>query len=172
MALQRSCRWDATGIAQQKARALVFYLGATGRAHAREHLATLLWSESDAPGAHHSLRSTLYLIRRALQAHGAAVPLSLIECLCASISRRYRAISFATMSSRQRTLKAPLLKPYRFAMAHSFRDSPYATRLNSIAGSDAAAMTSWPPAAPRLNGSLTLQCSGSQQRRHALSSSC
>ena len=56
---------------QQKARALMFYLGATGRAHARDHLATLLWSESDAPGAYHSLRSTLYLLRRALQAYGA-----------------------------------------------------------------------------------------------------
>src|SRR5262245_13531970 len=56
---------------QQKACALLFYLAATGRAHAREHLATLLWSESDAAGAHHSLRSTLYLLRRALQEHGA-----------------------------------------------------------------------------------------------------
>jgi DNA-binding SARP family transcriptional activator len=57
---------------QQKARALLFYLGATGRAHARDHLATLLWSESDAPSAHHSLRSTLYLIRRTLQTHSAS----------------------------------------------------------------------------------------------------
>ena len=56
---------------QQKACALLYYLAATGRAQAREHLATLLWSESDASGAHHSLRSTLYLIRRALQEHSA-----------------------------------------------------------------------------------------------------
>ena len=30
----------------QKARALLYYLAATGRPHTRDHLATLLWSES------------------------------------------------------------------------------------------------------------------------------
>jgi DNA-binding SARP family transcriptional activator len=55
----------------QKARALLFYLAATGRAHTREHLATLLWSEAARHNARHSLRSSLYHIRQALRAGGA-----------------------------------------------------------------------------------------------------
>jgi DNA-binding SARP family transcriptional activator/tetratricopeptide (TPR) repeat protein len=55
----------------QKARALLFYLAATGHAHTREHLATLLWSEAASRNARHSLRSSLYHIRQALRA-GAA----------------------------------------------------------------------------------------------------
>ncbi len=52
----------------QKARALLFYLAATGRAHTREHLATLLWGEAARHNARHSLRSSLYHIRQALRA--------------------------------------------------------------------------------------------------------
>src|SRR5262245_51241456 len=52
----------------QKARALLFYLAATGRAHTREHLATLLWGEASRQNARHSLRSSLYRIRQALRA--------------------------------------------------------------------------------------------------------
>jgi DNA-binding SARP family transcriptional activator len=51
----------------QKARALLFYLAATGQPHTRDHLATLLWSESPAPEARHSLRSALYRLRQALR---------------------------------------------------------------------------------------------------------
>ena len=50
-----------------KSRALLFYLAATGQSHTREHLATLLWGESSQSEAHHSLRSSLYHLRKALQ---------------------------------------------------------------------------------------------------------
>ncbi len=55
----------------QKSRALLYYLAATGRPHTRDHLATLLWSESPDSNARHSLRSSLYHIRQALHAKGA-----------------------------------------------------------------------------------------------------
>ncbi len=55
----------------QKARALLFYLAATRRPHTRDHLATLLWSESPDSHARHSLRSDLYRLRQALR-QGAA----------------------------------------------------------------------------------------------------
>lgn len=55
----------------QKARALLYYLAATGRSHTRDHLAALLWSETPESNARHSLRSSLYHIRQALQAQGA-----------------------------------------------------------------------------------------------------
>ncbi len=54
-----------------KARALLFYLAAAGQAQTRDHLATLLWSESGGSEAHHSLRTSLYHLRQALQAGGA-----------------------------------------------------------------------------------------------------
>ena len=54
-----------------KARALLFYLAATGQAHSRDHLATLLWSEAGSSEAHHSLRTSLYHLRQALQSGGA-----------------------------------------------------------------------------------------------------
>ena len=52
---------------QVKSRALLYYLAATGRPHTRDHLASLLWSESGQSDAYHSLRSSLYHLRRALQ---------------------------------------------------------------------------------------------------------
>ncbi len=55
----------------QKAWALLYYLAATGRPHTRDHLATLLWSESPDSNARHSLRSSLYHLRQALHAKGA-----------------------------------------------------------------------------------------------------
>src|SRR5574337_658530 len=55
----------------QKALALLFYLAATGQAHSRDHLTTLLWSESPTGDARHSLRSTLYRLRQALRPSGA-----------------------------------------------------------------------------------------------------
>ncbi len=64
---------DATALPLNhlKARALLFYLAATGQAHTRDHLATLLWSEAGSSEAHHSLRTSLYHLRQALQAGGA-----------------------------------------------------------------------------------------------------
>ena len=52
-----------------KARALLFYLAATGQPHTRDFLATLLWSESGSANALHSLRSSLYRLRRSLRAN-------------------------------------------------------------------------------------------------------
>jgi DNA-binding SARP family transcriptional activator len=50
-----------------KSRALLFYLAATGEVHTRSHLATLLWGESGQSEAYHSLRSSLYHLRKTLQ---------------------------------------------------------------------------------------------------------
>ena len=55
-----------------KSRALLFYLAATGQPYIRDHLATLLWSESSQSEASHSLRSSLYHLRKALQVVNAA----------------------------------------------------------------------------------------------------
>src|SRR5262245_22866628 len=52
-----------------KSRALLFYLAATGRPHTREHLAALLWGESGQSEASHSLRSSLYHLRKSLSAN-------------------------------------------------------------------------------------------------------
>src|SRR5258707_6612041 len=54
-----------------KSRALLFYLAATRQSYTRDHLATLLWSESSQSEASHSLRSSLYHLRKALQTLGA-----------------------------------------------------------------------------------------------------
>ena len=51
----------------QKARALLFFLAATEHAHTRDYLATLLWSETSTTNARHSLRSSLYRLRQAIQ---------------------------------------------------------------------------------------------------------
>src|ERR1041385_1379311 len=51
-----------------KSRALLFYLALTGRAQTRDHLASLLWGESGQSEAYHSLRSSLYHLRKALLA--------------------------------------------------------------------------------------------------------
>jgi DNA-binding SARP family transcriptional activator len=61
----------------QKARALLYYLAATGQPHTRDHLATLLWSESSDRDARHSLRSDLYRLRQALRLGDAAAVLSI-----------------------------------------------------------------------------------------------
>src|SRR5437867_2582863 len=54
----------------QKAKALLYYLAASGKPHTRDHLASLLWSETFESNARHSLRSSLYHIRQALHAQG------------------------------------------------------------------------------------------------------
>lgn len=61
----------------QKARALLYYLSATGQPHTRDHLATLLWSESSDRDARHSLRSDLYRLRQALRASDADAALNI-----------------------------------------------------------------------------------------------
>jgi DNA-binding SARP family transcriptional activator len=61
-------RGDPLVLNNQKARALLFYLAATGQPHTRSHLATLLWSESPTDNARRSLRATLFQLRGALQA--------------------------------------------------------------------------------------------------------
>ncbi|HEU5229142.1 MAG TPA: AAA family ATPase [Ktedonobacteraceae bacterium] len=75
----------------QKARALLYYLAATGQPHTREHLATLLWSETVESKARHSLRSSLYHIRRAfsiaqvdetLTSKGRMISLKIAEDAC------------------------------------------------------------------------------------------
>jgi ribosomal protein S18 acetylase RimI-like enzyme len=43
-------------LTDQKARALLFYLAATGQPHTRDHITSLLWSESPSGDARHSLR--------------------------------------------------------------------------------------------------------------------
>ena len=50
-----------------KARALLYYLAGTGERHGRDYLATLLWSEKGMNELHHSLRSSVYHIRQAMQ---------------------------------------------------------------------------------------------------------
>jgi len=50
-----------------KAKALLYYLAASGQPLTRETLATLLWSESGPEEARHSLRSSLYHLRQALR---------------------------------------------------------------------------------------------------------
>src|SRR6266516_274704 len=55
-----------------KAKALLYYLAASERSHTRDHLAPLLWSESPESNARHSLRSSLYHVRQALQPPGHA----------------------------------------------------------------------------------------------------
>jgi DNA-binding SARP family transcriptional activator len=52
-----------------KGRALLFFLAASGGMHSRQYLATLLWGESGASPALHSLRSSLYRLRQALRPH-------------------------------------------------------------------------------------------------------
>lgn len=65
----------------QKAKAVLYYLAITGQAHTRDHLATLLWSESPESNARHSLRSSLYHIRQALNAQGVDIVLSVDTAL-------------------------------------------------------------------------------------------
>jgi DNA-binding SARP family transcriptional activator/predicted ATPase len=64
-----------------KARALLFYLAATGRPHSRDFLATLLWTETPSHEAHHSLRSCVYRLRRALGSEQANIIVSSGEFL-------------------------------------------------------------------------------------------
>jgi DNA-binding SARP family transcriptional activator len=53
-----------------KSRAILYYLAAAGKSHTCDHLATLTWGESSQSEASHSLRSSLYYLRKALQTLG------------------------------------------------------------------------------------------------------
>ena len=64
-------RWERADLEPSQGRALLFYLAASGQAHCRDHLATLLWSEAGPSEAHHSLRTSIYRLRQALRASGA-----------------------------------------------------------------------------------------------------
>jgi DNA-binding SARP family transcriptional activator/predicted ATPase len=50
-----------------KARALLYFLAASGERHGRDYLASLLWSEAGTSEAHHSLRSAVYRLRQAIE---------------------------------------------------------------------------------------------------------
>src|SRR5579883_1765597 len=54
----------------QKARALLCYLAATGRPHTRDHLAALLWSDAPESNARHSLRSSLWHLLLSMHVSG------------------------------------------------------------------------------------------------------
>lgn len=60
-------------LAYLKAEALLYYLAATGRAHSRGSLATLLWSQVPEKRARNSLRNALYTVRRGLEPAGALI---------------------------------------------------------------------------------------------------
>lgn len=60
-------------VRDQKAQALLYYLAVTDHACTRDHLATLLWSETLESNARHSLRSSLYHLRHALGDTAAAI---------------------------------------------------------------------------------------------------
>lgn len=58
-----------TGFVSRKAEALLYYLAWTGRAHSRESLAALFWSESTDGAARTNLRKVLSNLRQLLPAH-------------------------------------------------------------------------------------------------------
>jgi DNA-binding SARP family transcriptional activator len=60
----------AVPLANQKARALLFYLAAQRQPFTRDYLAALLWSDASVASARHSLRSALYKLRQALSGSG------------------------------------------------------------------------------------------------------
>jgi DNA-binding SARP family transcriptional activator/predicted ATPase len=119
-------------LSDHKAQALLYYLAATGQAVPRDHLATLLWSESPESNARHSLRSSLYHLRHALDAGAAAalavsrnlVHLHLQEDAC-DVPRFRRLI--AADDERQLTeavslYRGPLLDGFSPADAPVFED--------------------------------------------------
>jgi DNA-binding SARP family transcriptional activator len=117
----------------QKARALLYYLAATGSVHTRDHLATLLWSESPESNARHSLRSSLYHIRQALHVKGAEetlvgagdlVYLRLEHDACdIALFRRLLAESSEQATAEAASLyRGPLLQDYTLTDAPLFEE--------------------------------------------------
>jgi DNA-binding SARP family transcriptional activator/predicted ATPase len=151
----------------QKARALLFYLAVTSRHYTRDHLATLFWGDSDATGARHSLRSTLYLLRRALrdvgaetvlQAQGDLVSLQLPESSCDVLTFRRLVAESAepALSAAVSLYRGPFLQGFSLTDAPAFDDWVFATgddlsqayrvALDCLAGL-AEAREDWPAAA-------------------------
>jgi DNA-binding SARP family transcriptional activator/predicted ATPase len=117
----------------QKARALLYYLAATGHPHTRDHLATLLWSESFESNARHSLRSSLYHIRQALHAKGADdvliadgdnISLKLDEQACdvTSFRRLLTAGSESALAQAVTLYRGPLLQGFTVPDAPMFEE--------------------------------------------------
>lgn len=116
-----------------KARALLFYLAATGQPHTRDHLATLLWSESPDSNARHSLRSSLYQLRQALYAKGAGealvgdgnlVFLRLDDHAC-DIHRFYQLLTVGDEEALTRAVslyRGPLLQGFTLSDAPVFEE--------------------------------------------------
>ncbi|HLF26830.1 MAG TPA: AAA family ATPase [Anaerolineae bacterium] len=117
----------------QKAWALLFYLAATGQLHTRDHLATLLWSESSASDARHSLRSSLYRLRQALRIRNADqvlvgndewVGLQLTDDRCDA--RRFRQLvadgSGRALGEAVALYRGPLLQGFTLADAPLFEE--------------------------------------------------
>ncbi|WP_376794747.1 AAA family ATPase [Thermogemmatispora sp.] len=107
----------------QKAQALLYYLAASEAPQPREHLAALLWSEVPEDNARHSLRSNLYVIRRALQSHGLAEALvvdgpcvSLAEELLVCDLRRFRQL----LQEGRRESLAEAVQLYRGRLLQGF----------------------------------------------------
>jgi DNA-binding SARP family transcriptional activator len=69
------CGQVPLALASQKAQALLYYLAASRQAASRDHLTALLWGESALANARHSLRSSLYKLRQALQQLGVGAAL-------------------------------------------------------------------------------------------------
>ncbi len=57
----------ALELPHQKSQALLYYLAASQKSYARDHLAALLWGDVSLNDARHSLRSALYKLRQALR---------------------------------------------------------------------------------------------------------
>jgi len=117
----------------QKARALLYYLAATGQPQTRDHLATLLWSESFQSNALHSLRSSLYHIRQALHATGAdevllsageRISLTLDEHVCDVTSFRCLLAEGSERALAQAVplFRGPLLQDFTLAEAPLFEE--------------------------------------------------
>lgn len=116
-----------------KALALLFYLAVTGQPHTRDHLATLLWSESPTSGARHSLRSSLYRLRQALRSGGAIsiltiagdqVQLQLDEDEC-DVTRFRRLLSTGSESALAQAVslyRGPLSQGFTIADAPLFEE--------------------------------------------------
>jgi DNA-binding SARP family transcriptional activator/predicted ATPase len=151
----------------QKARALLFYLAVTGGQHTRDHLATLFWGDSDATGARHSLRSTVYLLRRALRdvgaetqlhAQGDLISLDLPESSCDVLTFRRLVAESAepALSAAVSLYRGPFLQGFSLTDAPAFDDWVIATgddlsRAYRVAldhlSELAAAREDWPAAA-------------------------
>jgi len=130
---------------QLKSRALLFYLAATGQSHTRDHLATLLWGDSSRSEAYHSLRSSLYHLRKALQAvqadgvligEGDLLNLDTASCTC-DLGEFHRLLNRRDESSLAQAValrRGSLLQGFSIPGAPSFEDWVQIenTRLNHI----------------------------------------